>query len=385
MNEFTTCFCLWCKRFLKRPLFLFTLLLMPASVLFLENSHTKQDAVIRVALYAPDDDADQTSKKLVQTMVSLSNSAIRFYKCSNPKILKNDVATGKAACGYIFPKNLNTKLRSFIEKQTPYILAIRLKEDMRTRIVDEILLSKLYQPLSYHRLSYFLSQKQDISSEKDWLQNTYEKHNTSELLFRFEYANGEDNPILNDSHSNYMMMPIRGIVSVMILLSCLTGGLFRYSDKKNIHLFMNIKKSRICNLLSLLVPGIFSGITGLVTIKMTGISASPATEIPVMILYLLCCMSLSNLLYVVFEHQEFYLAAIPVLVISSLIFSPVFINLESFVPELAPISRLFPTTHYLAAIYTSSSSIVSSSLIISSSVLLFCSVTSAALYSWIKG
>lgn len=385
MQPLITCFILWCKRFLKRPLFLFTLLLMPLSVIFLQNCHTKEDAVIHVALYFPEKDADQTAENLTKKMISLSNSAIKFYKSRTPKALKSDVASGKAACGYILPKNLDAKLQGFVATPAPFIQAIRPEEDMRTRIVDEIVLSKLFQPLSYYRLTYYLSGKKDISSEETWIYDTYQKHNSSELLFHFEYANGDGNTLLNDSHANFMLLPIRGVVSIMILLCCLTGGLFRYSDKSGILPLMDTRKRKLCNLLSLLIPGLFAGITGLITIKMTGTMTTPAAEIPAMLLYILCCMSLANLLYIFCSHQEFYLAAIPVVVIGSLIFSPVFINLENLIPGTRFISCLIPTTHYLAAIHTSSSMISSFSPIVSSSVFLICSTTSAALYSRIKG
>ncbi len=385
MKLFGTYFILWCKRLLKRPLFLFTLLLMPLSVIFLQNCHTKQDAVIHVAIFLPEQSSDHILVELAQNMISLSNSAIRFYRCRTEASLRSDVAKGKAACGYILPNNLDTLLKNFAEKPSPILTAIRQEEDMRTRIVDEIILSKLYEPLSYYRLTNFLSKKQDISSKEKWIQDTYQKNNSSELLFRFEYANGDENFFLNNSHANFMLMPIRGMVSVLVLLCCLAGGLFRYSDRYRILPHMDSRRRRLCYLLSLFIPGLFAGTAGLITIKMTGTLAAPAAEIPAMLLFVFCCMSLANLLYVLFTHLEFYLAAIPVLVIGSLLFSPIFINLEELVPGIELLSRLFPTTYYLTAIHSSSSIASSFSLIALSSAFLICSATSASLYSRIKG
>ena len=54
MKQFTVCFAIYCKRLMKKTLFLFTLLLLPISVLLLQNCQTKTDAVVRVALYSPD-------------------------------------------------------------------------------------------------------------------------------------------------------------------------------------------------------------------------------------------------------------------------------------------------------------------------------------------
>ncbi len=377
MREFVTCFLLWSKRFLKHPFFVFTLLLMPLSVFFLKYSQRPGDAFIQVALFAPKEHSDSVTTDVIQKMLSLSNTSIRFYLCDSRDELQKEVAEGKAACGYLFPEDLEQKLERYAKDRTPFLHVIQSQKDARTNIVDEIVLSSLYQPVSYYMLTHFLSEKWDITSEKDWLHETFIKHSSSELLFHFEYADGTENSLLNDKDANYMLMPVRGIVSVIILLICLTGGLSCYEDSRNPLLLMDAQKKSLCILLSLLTPALFAGASGLLTIKMTGITVSFTTEIPAMLLYLLCCMGLTNLLRIVC-CRALYLAAIPLLTAGSLIISPVFFNLSDLFPVLAPVSRLLPATHYLNSIYNPSAFF---------SLLLFfflCSALSVS-YSRIRG
>lgn len=378
MQEFTTCFSLWCKRLFKKSLFLFTLFLLPASVLFLQHCHSKTDAVIRVALYSPDKTPDNTAARLINDLKALSNTAITFYECSTPKELRQNVAENKAACGYIFPENLEQKLKEYADAQTAYITAVRLQDDVRTKIVDEIVLSRLYHPISYHILTTFLDKQTGKKTDTDRLTKTYEKYSSDELLFQFEYANGDTNTLLNDANTNYMLMPIRGIVSVMVLLSCMAGSILWYSDIDNALFLMNPRKMRLCSFLSLLLPAIFAAFTGLITIKMTGISEHLLTELPAMLLFLCNCLSLVHLLRTVFRTKELFLAAIPVVTIGSLILSPVFISLQSIVPALSFVSKLFPTTWYLAAIHNSHALLT---MLVYSICLFFASF----LYSLIRG
>lgn len=377
MQEFTTCLFLWCKRLFKKPLFLFTLLLLPACVLFLQHCHSKTDAVIRVALYSPDTTNDNTAARLINDLKSLSNTAVTFYECSTPKELRQDVAEDNAACGYLFPKNLEQKLEEYAVSKTPYITAVRLQDDVRTKIVDEIVLSRLYHPVSYHILTTFLEKQTGKAADDDWLTKTYQKHSSDELLFQFEYANGDTNTLLNDANTNYMLMPIRGIVSVMVLLSCMAGSILWYSDANNALFLMNPRKMRLCSLLSLLLPAIFAAFIGLITIKMTGISEHLLTELPAMLLFLCSCLSLVHLLRTIFQTKELFLAAMPVMTIGSLILCPVFISLQSIVPALSFVSKLFPTTWYLAAIHDSQA-------LLSLLVYSFCLFLAAFLYSRIR-
>lgn len=353
MHEFVTCFILWTKRLFRHPLFLFSLLLLPASVLFLQHSLTKDDALLQVALYAP---ADTSSNSLLQQITALSGTSVRFYSCRTPEEVREDVHTGKAVCGYLFPKQLDSRIKSYVEKRSPILTAIHQHGDVRSGIVNEILLSRLYPLVSYEILISKLSHKTASSIDHSWLSDTFLQNSSSELLFQFEYADGTENTLLNRNDSNYMLLPIRGIVAVMLFLVCMTGSLLCYSDQENRLFLAHPHKQRLCNLLALLVPGLFAGITGLFCIKIAGIMTSPAIEIPAMLLYLLCCMGFVSWLRSLFPSRGLFLATIPVCAIASVVISPIFLDLSDWIPAVVPLRNILPITHYLNAIHDSSAS-----------------------------
>lgn len=353
MKEFTTCFFLWSKRILKRPLLLFTLLLMPCSVIFLQNCQTSQDAIVRVALYTSAENEENTACQLIDELVSLSNRSISFYKSSTQEQLRQDIFSGRANCGYILPEQLDYILLDYAKEHKPFITAIRSKEEISTNIVDEIVLSKLYKEISYNILYSFLETKTKTAPDNEALMKMYHKHADSEMLFQFEYADGVKNELLNSSHTNFMLMPIRGIVSVLILLTCMAGSLLWYSDcQHGLIPLLPSKKQQLYNWLSLLVPGLIAAMIGLLTINMTGISESFITEIPAMFLYLCSCITLVNFLRNICQKREYFLATIPVFVIGSLVLCPVFISLQSFSSGIATLNKILPATYYLNSIHS---------------------------------
>lgn len=352
MREMKTCFILWCKRILKRPLFLFTLLLMPFAVLFLQNCQTKQDSMVRVALYTLDKDS-KTADAIIEHFIGLSNSSIAFYEVSSKQEMQDNITKGTTSCGYIFPKNLDDAIIEYTQNHTPFIKTLRPKNDVTTNIVDEIVLSKFYKEISFHILDFFLEEKTGTEPDNILLSELFTKHADSEMLFEFEYADGTKNEILNSSNLNYMLMPMRGIVSVLVLLSCMAGGLLWYSDQKNGLLpLLNQKKQQLFGSLSLWVPGLLAALAGLFTIQLTGIAENPIKESLSMFFYLCSCIGLTTLLRTISQKREYFLATIPFFVIGSLILCPIFIDLSSFLPEISNLNKLLPSTYYLNSLHS---------------------------------
>lgn len=354
-KEIITIARLFSKRLFKHPLFLTVLLLMPLSVLFLSGIQDEGDAAVRIALYAPAYSGEEgriSSASLVNELLELSNSAVKFYACETENELREDVRSGRASCGYLLPEDMQQCIREYAKKHTAFIYAVRGKGEFSTRVVDEILLGRLYRPLAFQLLTDYLAGKAEPPLDTVRLAESFESHSSNELLFSFEYADGSKNSLLNDKNANYMMLPIRGIVSALILLACMGGGLLWYNDRENKLLFLlSRRKRRYCGWLALLLPCLYAGVAGVVTIKITGSAESLPEELAVMFAYIFACTGLVRLLCCAFFRREAFLASIPVLMIAMLLFCPVFIQAETLLPPLGWVGRLLPGYHYLYALH----------------------------------
>lgn len=342
-----TWFVLWCKRLLHKPLIIFTILLIPLSVLFLRNCHTEKDAVLRVALYSE----NPTNTELLEQMTSLSNSSIYFYRCDSKNELINDVKRRKANCGYIIPENLDERIRSYIETRKPFLTVVRDRKDTTTKIVDEIILSKNFRAVAFQILENFLRKHPGSEAETEKITEIFDSHCSNELLFQFQYLNGEENTIMQSKDTGILMLPLRGILTALMLLTCMSGYLLYFDDnRQGITQQMTQKQKRLAALYSTAIPGLAAGIFALISIKIAGISGSLTREIPALLCYLFACVGLTQLTGRLCRQLGIYLASLPVIFLLSLLLPPVFIDISQTFPPAGMLGKLLPATWYLKAV-----------------------------------
>lgn len=345
-------FVLWCKRIFRRPLLLLTIFLMPCAVLFLQQCHTGKDAVLRVALCTDGTSPHSSTDKLMKRMLALSDSTIYFYQCDR-ETLEKDVKDRTANCGYLLPENLDEKLIDYVQKKKPFITAVRAENEVTTKIVDEIILSKTYQAFSYYMLKDFLMKKHHTIADEAQLKKDFQSYCSNELLFQFEYLGGEKNSFLNSNRSNVLMLPARGILSVLLLLTCLAGCLICYEDQATGLVYrMNVMQKRLAAAYSLLIPGLLALVMALISLKIAGVFQNPLKETASILCYLFACLGLVTLLRKLLPRKELLLASMPVMALISLLLPPVFLDFKSILPSVGQINRLLPTTWYLQSIHS---------------------------------
>lgn len=358
---------LWCKRLIQKPLLLFTIFLMPCTVLFLQQCHSRQDAVLRVALYSETDVPEEASDSgnntashaLLEQMVSLSNFSIHFYVCESKEQLLYDIRTKKANCGYLIPSDLDRELLTYVQQKKPFVTVVREKDDVTTKIVDEIVLSKNYQTIAYDMLEDFLEQNTNTEVDKEKLKKTFQSYCSNELLFQFEYLNGEKNALLQGKHTSLLMLPLRGLLAVILLLTCMAGGLLCFNDQlQGKYYWMTSKQKALSTLYSIGIPGVTASLFALFSIKIAGISGGMPREIPAMFCYLFACFGLVVLLKNSFIKRSIYLASMPVMLLLSLLLPPVFIDITNLFPAGGKLAALLPATWYLNSIQNPSNMVI---------------------------
>lgn len=349
-------FRLWTKRLFLHPFFLFTLFLLPAATLFISRSDFSGDAILRIALCIDGSTPDFAAKNLRNELIQLSNHTVEFYPVSSTKKVYTDVSDGKAVSGYIFPADLEQKLSQYAAEKKPFIVTVQHDAEMSNKLVNEIVLSKLYKTHAWWILLDFISDK--ISKKKDlhldltFLKERIETYQTHELLFQFEYADGGENTFLNEP-SGILLMPLRGMISILIFLSCMAGALTWYEDKENsLSLILPGKKKVLCMIFSLLVPALYAGILGIFSLKMTEISESLLKEGLSMLCFLFACISLNFFLLSLLKQKEIFLSLLPGITIGSLLLCPVFIDLSIYSPAIKILRYLFPMHYYLRSLHS---------------------------------
>lgn len=356
MKKILTWILLFQKRILKKPMFQITILLIPILLFLLFTFNKSSDSLVRVALISGN---DEYSQNFVKDLLDSSNHVISYYQCYDESQMRKDVLTGKAECGYIMPDDMPQKITQFSSKKKQGIItAIVKKESISTKIVNEIIYGRLFSERAYPVLKDFINEKQPdrlTSAEDEKMYDTFSKYLIEPLMFSFEYADGNKNDLLNndDSSHNYYMLPVRGILSVLILVSSMSGVLMLSNDdRKNTWGFIRLSKRPAFNYFYIFMSILPIAICSLAAIFITGISTNVLNEIRLMVLYTLLLTGFSSLLKALIKNIYVLCSLIPVTVLLSLIICPVFIDIGSIVPQSRFVRLFLPTNYYLDSIYS---------------------------------
>lgn len=356
MKKILTWILLFQKRILKKPMFQITILLIPILLFLLFTFNKSSDSLVRVALISGN---DEYSQNFVKDLLDSSNHVISYYQCYDESQMRKDVLTGKAECGYIMPDDMPRKIAQFSSKKKQGIItAIVKKESISTKIVNEIIYGRLFSERAYPVLKDFINEKQPdrlTSAEDEKMYDAFSKYLIEPLMFSFEYADGSKNDLLNndDSSHNYYMLPVRGILSVLILVSSMSGVLMLSNDdRKNTWGFIRLSKRPAFNYFYIFMSILPIAICSLAAIFITGISTNVLNEIRLMVLYTLLLTGFSSLLKALIKNIYVLCSLIPVTVLLSLIICPVFIDIGSIVPQSRFIRLFLPTNYYLDSIYS---------------------------------
>lgn len=356
MKKILTWILLFQKRILKKPMFQITILLIPILLFLLFTFNKSSDSLVRVALISGN---DEYSQNLVKDLLDSSNHVISYYQCYDESQMRKDVLTGKAECGYIMPDDMPLKIAQFSSKKKQGIItAIVKKESISTKIVNEIIYGRLFSERAYPVLKDFINEKQPdrlTSAEDEKMYDAFSKYLIEPLMFSFEYADGSKNDLLNndDSSHNYYMLPVRGILSVLILVSSMSGVLMLSNDdRKNTWGFIRLSKRPAFNYFYIFMSILPIAICSLAAIFITGISTNVLNEIRLMVLYTLLLTGFSSLLKALIKNIYVLCSLIPVTVLLSLIICPVFIDIGSIVPQSRFVRLFLPTNYYLDSIYS---------------------------------
>lgn len=341
MKKRLTWFLLFQKRILKKPMFQATLLLIPAVIILLTVFKQKDTSFVNVALYV---DKSELSVALKEELLSSNNQVIRFYDCNTPEDVRKAVLRENAECGYIISDGL--------------VIVVNKESSVSTKVINEIVCVHLFSQNSYKILEEFMIEKhpEKLTSDKSRsdLKELFDNYREPQMMFYYEYVNGQENQLLNlNSSNNYYMMPVRGILATFIMIAAMGGVLMLANDDRKGTWQWITLANRPGFHYSYLLMTIFSAcLISLIAIFFTGLSTNILTEFVMMLSYALLVTGFCNLLRILIRNTYVLCSLIPVSALISLVAAPVFVDLHRMVPGLNIIRLFVPSAYYLNAVYS---------------------------------
>lgn len=352
-------FFLQLKRLFKHKLFLLLLLMFPLCLFLLSHAfREEEDSRRKVGLCLATEDA--LTETLYRKLLTLEDSLFVFSPVSSEEDLKKAVQSNRFECGYLFEKPLGTELD---KSRLKNLITVYVSENTTCEgILNELVYANLFEEYALSLLQTTLTEAGHLpftdgdavsfslpSVTKEAIEEAYRSHLSDGSTFRIEVQFVTDSGSLAPADSTAASTPLlRGLSALFLLLCGFLSLLVTYHDEANglyarLHSFERVLFPRI-TMLTYLVP---SGLVCLLGSILSGSFTNPLTEVTALLCYLVALLLFYTLLGTLLRNHTMLCAAFPMLVLCTLVFTPVLTDLSVFFPWLRVVRYALPSYYYL--------------------------------------
>lgn len=331
---------LWKQYYIRHRVWLWLVLMI--GVLFrLFSGNLGQEGYTGTAIgvYAQDEQGRELLSLLKQ-----EEGIFRFLSFDSEEEMRRQVENGSLECGYVLPQGFYEELaRGKIRRQ---IVLYCSPSSSAHRISYEVVFSHLYQTLSNVVLEDYLKESGLGTEQLSRLLELKEEYENNESTFSFRYETiGEE-----QAGEEASLDVLRGCIGVIIFFMSLLG-LGNCQELTQIGSRVPGSKGNKVKSMSLHIAVLGSIIVGALLILLSGTGRELRRELLGLLLYWIVLEIYLRLLKALLPTSRAVYGMIPVLILGSLLFAPVFIRIEAYVPAASLIGRLFPVTWYLKVLY----------------------------------
>lgn len=337
------------KRLYKKVTFVAILLFIPIAVLALGFAAKQESGFVKIVL-AQEDAGDEISSKIVNELLE-EDSLIHFTTAASPTQAVATVKNGQADAAWVFPKGLKSKIDEYSKgdaNREPFITVIEREQTVLLQLSHEKLSSAIFGYCT--KACYIDFARTNIAAldnlSDEQLLEYYDNVNVSEELFTFSNVDGT---FAQDNAANYLTAPIRGVLSVLMVLCGMSAAMFYMQDEKN-GTFSLVKDNRkiFVSVACILIAVINIAVVVLLALFASNIATTFLNELLCIAIYSVCCAAFCLLLSEVFSTIKLYSATVPLFVVLMVALCPVFFDFR----KITAWGHFFPPTYYINAIYS---------------------------------
>lgn len=331
---------LWKQYYIRHKVWIWLLLVMGVLLRLLEGRFMQQEyAGMMIGVYAQDEQGRELLDLLQQ-----EEGIFRFLSFNSEEELRRQVENGSLECGYVLPEGFYRELLS--GKFRRQIGIYYSPASSAHRISYEVVFSHLYQEFSDRILEDYLKESGFDSEHFTALLALKEEYESNESTFSFRYETVGGEPVGEENTLDVL----RGCIGVLMFFMSLLG-LGNCKELTGISSRIPASKGNRVKSMSLHIAALGSITMGAMLILLSGIGQDILQEILGLLVYWVVLEIYLRLLKVLLPTSRAIYGMIPVLTLGSLLFAPVFIRIEAYIPAASLIGRLFPVTWYLEAFY----------------------------------
>lgn len=348
IKKYLTWYLLFTKRLLLKRSFLILLCIIPVITPVVKMAMSGESGVLNIVL------CNEGENEMAQSVISHlmdSESIIRFSECSTEKYAMEKVLNHSADAAWIFDENFDEKLDEFtgFNSVKPVLKIIERESTVPLKLSRELLFGAMYRNISLLTYKNFVYSNMvtEEEIEDDLVRGYFTSLERENNIIEIQTMDAK--PVKREEN-NYLTAPLRGILSLIVLLCALTAAMYFLKDNEEGR-FNNMppKKRILPAFVSCLSAVAISSVIVLVTLLFSGIWAGILNEAVSMLIYICTLVAFSLVFCVIFKSYGKLGAVIPGIMICALVLSPIFFSLKI----LKPLRLLIPTHYYLYSVYDS--------------------------------
>lgn len=338
------------KRLFKKPMFIIILILIPVLVASLGYVSKEKSGFVNVAL-AQYDNNNKISNEIISELIK-DTRIINFEYYSTPEQAVEAVKTGDSEVAWVFHDDLERKTEEFATAYNGnnYFVDVYEREDnILLKICHEKLSGVVYKYCAKALYLDYIDRKvpQLEGISEDELLKEFNDYTTNDGLFEFAVA-GSGEAADKGGDINYLVAPVRGLLSVLVIICGLAATMYYMKDqKKGTYTLILPHKKPIIEFMNQIIAVLTVSIAMLISLKVIGLTVSLGREILVTVMFAVSVALFCMLLRRLIKGINVFAAFIPLITVVIIAVCPVFFSLKL----TRPLQMLLPATYYLNGVY----------------------------------
>ncbi len=339
---------IYSKRPLKKVSFWLFMCAVPLLALGMRNLSAGDSGMLHILL-CMEDPQDDLAGQVVDRLLS-KQSVIHYTLIQQPEEACAIVSAGKADAAWIFPKDLQEQLDRFVSGghwEEGVVRVVEREDNVALRLAREKLFGALYPHVSYSLYRDFILKDVGPETEEEKLLSCYEEMAVEGNLFRLGYEDRE-NEDPETGRRNFLVAPLRGMLSLLVLLCVLTATMYFLQDQEKgaLDAIPLHRRTAYLYLYQITVTGAIA-VAALSALRFSGVLTKWGREAVWMAVYIAMCMGFCSILRRLLGNFRRLAAVAPVILLASLVLCPVIFTMG----ELNIFQYLLPPFYYLNGIY----------------------------------
>ncbi|MBQ4630491.1 MAG: hypothetical protein IJB70_05890 [Clostridia bacterium] len=345
--------CIWLymltKKLFHRWSFLVLLALIPVIIPLLGGVLSDEGGIVKIALCA-ESDSDEVAHSVINTLIS-EDSVIKYEIFDNREEAVRAVEQQKCDAAWIFDAKFKERMNAYVDKESikPFMQIVEREDTISLMLAREKLFGSLYTNISYKIFDNFVSN--ELLPDKNLSDETIKKYFDAEKqnVNLIEIKMIGSDKVLNISDSNYLKTPLRGLLSLLIMLcGFAAAGFFMKERLDGMYDWLSPKSKIIPAFGSCFAAVFVSALVVFASLYAGGLNVDFVTEFCSMLVYIFATTSFCVFLTACFRSFVKFGPFIPFLMIIMLVLCPIFFSFRF----LHGIQLLIPAYYYLMSVYS---------------------------------